>query len=196
MPTPVSRRTVRWLLPLALAAAAPGCGLFFEPTPDVAAAQVYDANGLRFDYPGNWKHEAEVTATDGIETVLVTVESTGSAIAMVQQFKPAIAIDPDEMLGVLTTEMRKAAGEQLAGALDYAQGGTRSATRTMLGGERPVRASSFEVALVGQKVPHTFEVIVAELDDRSIMVFTQAPDEDLATARPGFDQIVGSLTAR
>lgn len=191
---PAPGRASHWLLSLALFTAA--CDLLSEPTPDVAAKQVYDANGLRFDYPGNWKFTTEVTTTEGIETAIITVESNGAAIAMVQQFKPAIAVDPDEMLGLLTTELRKAAGEQLGGALDYAQGATRSSTRTMLGAERQVRGSKFDLTLLGQKVPHSFEVVVAELPDRSIVVFTQSPDEDLVKVTPAFEQIVGTLTTK
>ncbi len=172
------------------------CGLLSEPTPDIAAKNVYDANGLAFDYPGNWKSEAEVSASDGIETVLVSVESSGSALVMVQQFKPAIAIDPDEMLGLMSAEIRKAAGDQLAGALSVAEGSSSQSTRTMLGAQRPVRRSNFVVSLLGERVPHTFEITVAELSDRSIAVFTQSADEDLAKVTPAFELIVGSLVAR
>lgn len=177
-------------------ASASGCGLLYEPKPEVEAPSHYAEHGLAFDYPGNWKLEAEKSSTEGIETVLVTVESSGSGIAMVQQFRPAIHMEPDEMLELLTAELRKAAGEQLAGALGYQQGGASAGVRTLLGAERPMRRTEFAVALLGEKVPHTFELVMADLDDRTIVVLLQAPNEDLETVKPAFDLLVGSLAVR
>lgn len=193
MPSPLSPSPVASLV-LALHLSA--CGLLSEPTPDVSAPTHYAEHGLAFDFPGNWKAQAETDTTEGIATTMITVESSGSGIAMVQQFKPAVPIDPDEMLGLLTAEMRKAAGEQLGGMMDYSQGGSKPGTRTMLGAERQTRRAEFAVALLGQKVPHTFELVMADLEDRTIVVLLQSADEDLATVKPAFDQIVSTLAVR
>lgn len=193
MPTP---RSLLRVAPLAVAIACSACGLLFEPKPDVAAPTHYDEHGLAFDFPGNWNAKTETDSTEGIATTIVTVESTGSGIAMVQQFKPPVPIDPDETLNVLTTEMRKSAGEQLGGVLDYTQGGSTPGQRTMLGAERQTRRAHFEIALLGNNLPHTVELVTAELEDRTIVVMLQAADEDLPTVTPAFEQIVTSLAVR
>lgn len=177
-------------------ASAPACGLLFEPKPEVDAPHHYAEHGLAFDYPGNWKLETEKSSTEGIETLMVTVESSGSGIAMVQQFRPAVHVGPDEMLELLTTELRKAAGEQLGGTVGYQQGRASEGVRTLLGAERPTRRTEFALSLLGEKVPHTFEVVMADLEDRTVVVLLQAANEDLETVRPAFDLLVGSLATR
>lgn len=179
-----------------LVVATAGCGFFFEPKPDVGTPNHYAEHGLVFDYPGNWKATTEHEVIEGTDTVMITVESAGSGIAMVQQFKPAVSIEPDEMLALLTAEMRTAAGEQLGGAMGFQQGSATTTTRKMLGEDRPTRRASFVVSLVGEKVPHTFELVMANLDDRTLVVLQQGPDEDLKTIQPAFDQILSTLALK
>jgi hypothetical protein len=173
-----------------------GCGVFGEPAPNVGSPSHHDAHGLAFDYPGNWTLKGEVEDSEGVELYSAEVESPGNALVLMQQFKPAISLEVESLMAEVSAGMQEGAKEELGGMADYTEGGTRDIDRTLLGETRPGKEKRFTLGLLGQKVAHTMLLYPLELEDRSLILYLQIPDEDSSKAQPGFDQILDSLTVK
>jgi hypothetical protein len=170
------------------------CGLFFEPKPDVAKPKTASVAGLQVSYPGNWKTELETADEDGVAISTLTIESSGSAIAIVQVFEPAIDLGADEIYDIYLTEMVSATQATAGGIAKLSRDGAPTPfTRTVLGQPAEGRAGGHTITLFGERVPHKIETLHQDLDDRSVIVVVQAPSEDWARAEPGFALIYDSL---
>lgn len=169
------------------------CGLFGEPKPDIADAQRHTGAGLTFQYPGNWETEVEQDQVNGITVTMITASSKhGNAVAIVQQFQPLPEIDPDQIVLDFFTGIREAIpGVATVTRLD--DGVAPTIHRELLGVEREGRKLRYSIEVLGESVPHTVDMIFAELEDRAIVVYSQIPDEDREKAMPGFDLIMDSL---
>ena len=181
------------LAPLALATST-GCDLFGEPKPDVANKQTFSGEGLHFDYPGNWESQVErETVEGGVTLTSIFVQAKrGNAMAIVQQFSPAVPVDYD----MLVAEFVKGVQEGMPGFASAKQldGGQWPAiNRTLVGADRPGRQVHYAAEVLGESVPHTVEIFFVELEDRTVVVYTQVPDEDRGKAVPGFDLLLDSL---
>lgn len=187
----------RWLASLTLFASllvgSPACGLLGEPAPDLAGAKSFAVAGLRFEHPGNWETEVEGEQIDDLTLTTITVTSKyGNALAGIQQFQPHIAIDRDQVVldffeGVETNTPAMAEVRRLDG------GKAEVITQTLFGSEREGRRLRYTIEVAGESLPHTVDIVIAELEDRSVIVYTQIPDEDRGKATPGFDRITSSL---
>ena len=173
-----------------------GCGMFGEPAPNVGSPNHHDAHGVAFDYPGDWTLKGDVSDAEGLELYTAEIESKGNALVMVQQFKPAVPLDIEELMVEVSAGMQEGAKEELGGMAEYTDGGATDVDRMLLGETRAGKAKRFTLGLLGQKVAHTMHLYPLELDDRSLVLYLQIPDEDSATVQPGFDQILDSLTAK
>jgi hypothetical protein len=173
-----------------------GCGMFGEPAPNVGSPNHHDAHGLAFDYPGNWTLKGDVDDSDGISLYTAEVESPGNALVMVQQFKPAVPLDIEALIVEVSAGMKDGAKEELGGMAEYTDDGTGDIDRTLLGETRKGKEKRFTLGLLGQKVAHTMHLYPVELDDRSLVLYLQIPDEDRSKVLPGFDQILDSLTMK
>ena len=180
----------------ALVAGAPGCDLLGEPAPNVGSPSHHAAHGLEFDYPGNWTLKAEVEDAEGIQIYTAEIESSGSALAMVQQFQPALPLDIDELMVDITAGLQEGAKEELGGMFDYSDLGTTDIERSMLGQARSGKAKRYALSALGEKVEHTMQMYPVELEDRSLILYMQIPDEDRTKAQPGFDQVFDTLAVR
>jgi hypothetical protein len=173
-----------------------GCHLLGEPTPNVGSPNHHAANGLDFDYPGNWTLKSEMQNEEGIALYTAEIESSGNAIAMVQQFEPSVPLEVDQLMVDLTTGMREGAQQEFGGVIDYADGRIVDVERTLLGQTRTGKEKQFTLSALGEKLAHTMQVYPVELEDRSLILYMQVPDEDRAKAQPGFDQIYDSIAVR
>ncbi len=187
----------RWLARLVLVGsllAMPlGCGMFGEPKPDVADAQHHSAAGLSFEYPGNWKTEFEQEHVEGTTITTFTVSSKfGNAVTIVQQFQPLLALDHDQIVLDFFQGVQGAVPE-LAKVSRLDGGKAETIQRSLFGAERDGRKLRYEIVVLDESVPHTVDMIFAELDDRLVIVYTQIPDEDRSKAMPGFDLVMDSL---
>ena len=177
------------LLPLAVTAT--GCG---EPQAKVNEPLHHSADGLAFDYPGNWKVSVERESIESIELVAVTTESKwGNALTIIQQFKPAVPIDYPTLLDQFIEGMK----QSMVGALVevHEVEGERAVPthHALLGEEREGLRMRYTLSLAGESLDHTVDMFVATLDDRTIVVFTQVADEDRSKAEPGFEQVMKTL---
>lgn len=171
------------------------CDPFAERSPDVEHPQRFGEADLALDYPGNWKVSTERETVEQFSIHTHHFEPKwGNSMVMVQVFTPGLPVDYDQLL----TDFRTGMKESMAGSLIEARtidGQPQvPAHHELLGEQREGRRMKFAIGMLGETVENTVEVYVAELDDRTLIVYTQAPDEDLATARPAFEQILGSIS--
>jgi hypothetical protein len=169
------------------------CGMFGEPEPDVATAQRHTSAGLTFEYPGNWKTEVAQEHVEGTTITTITVSSKfGNAVALVQQFQPRADVDRDQVVHDFFAGVRGAVPE--LATIERLDGGqAETIHRRLFGESREGRRLRYAIEMLGEKVPHTVDMVFAELDDRLVIVYAQIPDEDRGKALPGFDLVMDSL---
>ena len=156
----------------------------------------YADHGVAFSHRDDWTVTAETETTMGVELTMITIDGPDSALVVVQQFRPSMSIDVDELLASFTTDMRTTAEQQVGGLVDYTQAATQPATRTILGSARNGKESHFSLSLLGETLPHTVQLFPIPLEDRTVVVFMQVADEDLADTTEGFDTILDSLATK
>jgi hypothetical protein len=169
------------------------CGMFGEPKPDIVDAQRHTGAGLTFQYPGNWEIEVEQQPINDITVTMITATSKrGNAVAIVQQFQPLPVVDRDQIVVDFFAGIREAMpGVATIARLDG--GVAPTIHRELLGAEREGRKLRYSIEVLGESVPHTVDMIFAELEDRLIIVYSQIPDSDREVAMPGFDLVMDSL---
>lgn len=176
---------------------ASGCGpvvdaLFGEPTADVDHPKTFDRAGLAFSYPGNWTLELEEETIEGIETAMISVESPNTAIVTLMQWRPGVELGP-EYAEEFMNEIQAEFDSSLGGVMRAQGKGMVNVERDLLGHEATGKQRRVDVSVLGEKVPHTQQVLVLDLEDRSIAACSQAANEDLPKAQPGFDLVLDSL---
>lgn len=198
MPTrPTPRFAVLSLAALLGLVSAGGCHLITgEPAADVANPKRYQGHELAFDYPGNWSQTEESGVIEGIEMVTITAESPASSLAIVQQFRPSVPVGLDDVLDDFTQGMRESLQEELGGVVGMTDRSQSTVEHALLGATREGRRKKYTLSLLGESADHTVDMYAAELEDRAIIVYVQAADEDLDKAQPGFELVMGSLVTQ
>jgi hypothetical protein len=179
------------LLAVALLAAA-GC----ERRPDVAHPKTFDEGGLSFAYPGNWKATARTLTQGEVTTRSITVESPGTALVMIEEFKPAVEVEAKTFVDEMLRHMDGLAGGKSRGLVRVEALATRPVQERILGATRSGQRYRFRMTALGEKVPHTIAAYRVTLDDRTLVLITQAADDDLRLVEPGFAQILGSVAVK
>lgn len=182
----------RAVVPLALLGflAAAAC----ERRPDLAHPRRFDEGGLAFAYPGNWKAKTEAAATG--TTRSITVESPGSGLVMIEEFKPAIPIEPGKFLDELLGQMKRITAGRTRGFVTIAGLASRPVERRILGAPRAGLRYTFRMAVLGEQVPHTQEGYSVVLPDRTLVFVLQVADEDRRLVEAGFAKILDSVAVR
>ena len=169
--------------------------LLGEPAADVEHPETFSRAGLSFSYPGNWSVEAEQETIEEIELTTITVESSGSALLMLMQYQPGTELGEDyadEFLSRFGAEL----GGVAEGALTVQSHGVEDTTRALFGREVRGRQKAISASLLGEQVPHTQRVFVVDLEDRSVVTYSQIADEDAKNARPGFELVLDTLALK
>jgi hypothetical protein len=174
-----------------------GCGpiidaVFGEPVADVDHPKAFARAGLAFSYPGNWTVQAEEETIEGIALTTMSVESPGAAILTMVQYQPGTEFGPgyaEEFLAGLELEIKSTVG----GAMEVKGLGVVDAERTLLGQKIVGKQKRLMITVIGEKVPHTQGAFVIDLEDRTVVIYSQVADEDIKKAQPGFDQVLDSL---
>ncbi len=172
--------------------AATGC----ERKADTAHPKSFDAEGLAFRYPGNWKVSTSTKEISSAHLRVITVETPGDGLVMVEEFRPALPIDLKEFLGTMVDEMRKELAGKTKGILSLERPRTTPVTRTILGAPRDGLRYQFELGVLGEKVAETTDGYLVTLPDRALIFVMQAPDEDRGLVEPGFAQLLDGATVR
>lgn len=180
---------------LVCATLASGCGRvqewFGEPRADVGAPLRHAADGVSFDYPGNWVLREEPGAEDRLRTL--ALESRGDALLLVQVFRPAQEIDLDEHLELTLRTLVADLAARGGGVAEVEPGPVTSFERAWLGARRAARRASIRVAMPGEEAASTIELYAASLPGCTVLVFTMVPDGGRANAAVGFDRVLDTL---
>ncbi len=187
-------RLSRWLLACLLLTAVAACDPFAARKADVDNPQTFGEGDLSFDYPGNWKIESERETVESFSIVSHTLEPRwGNALVVVQVFTPGVEIEFEQLL----SDFRQGMRESFAGSLieDRQIDGQDSVEvhHDLIGESRPGRRMRFAVEILGESTENTVDIYVANLEDRTVIVYTQAPDDEIAQARPAFEQVMGTM---
>lgn len=171
-----------------------GCGFFMEPKPDLENKKTAQLGDFSVEYPGNWKTELETDEAEGMKFSSLTVESEGSAIALVQVFEPAIEFTAEQVFETYVEGMLEASKTEFGGVLDVSVHGQEDFSRAVLGSTWAGRTGTVDVKLLGEKVPNRIQTVQHSNDERTVIIVVQAPTEDWKTASPGFDAIYDGLS--
>ena len=157
-----------------------GCG---EKEPDLSNLSTHQLGEIVFDYPGNWKiTEDSLTVT--IHNLII--ETPGSAIVIIQSYPLEIAKE----LKALSREFSEIAGDSAP---------LGSIKKSVFAG-LPKQwgydwiAEDFEIAFLGESLPHKRLYGSKEVGDSKIFLILQAPGADYQKVEKGFHLIVKSLT--
>ena len=181
----------------ALGAASAGCGRvqawFGEPQADVLAPLRHAADGVSFDYAGNWTLRAEPGQAE-VDLQTLVLESRGDALMLVQVFRPALVIDLDEHLALTMGTLVADFAARGGGVAEVETGPVTAFERVWLGERRAARRASIRVAMPGEEADSAIELFAASLADRTVLVFTMVPDAGRAQAAAGFDRVLDTMT--
>ena len=171
-----------------------GCGFFMEPKPDLENKKTATVAGLSVSYPGNWKTELESEDVEGATFSSLSIESSGSALAIIQVFEPGIEMTPEDVFETYIEGMLEASQEEFGGVFDLALRSDESFSRDVLGSSWEGRTGMLDLKLLGENVPHRIQSVQRFKDDKTIIIVVQAPVEDWKTVSPGFDAIYDGLS--
>ena len=179
---------------LAAALSLAGCGT----KPDIDHLKTYSDKTIAFSYPGNWKITENVTETGPPSYRYLFVESPGSAIFSISEFYSAVPMDlKTYVLKFLESQQRNTQDAIKVGSLDLVKMGETSLQDidlVIMGRKREGFKHTFTLTLLDTKVPHIAHFYaIDDAQDETLILMDQAPEEDAAGEKPGFDAIYGSL---
>ncbi len=185
-------RLVAIALVSAVGVPALGCGWLIEPKPDVDNPKAFELDGLSLSYPGNWSVSQESEAVENVTITTATFESTGNAMLIVQQFAPSVPLDMSELATEYASTIQSSASTEMGGIATVNVGASTEISREILGASRNGRQTHMSISVLGESVPHTLDVLGAELEDRTVVFISQVADEDRAKSLPAFELIMDS----
>lgn len=176
-------QTLHYALLIALFTACSG-GLpgLSEPKADISSPATYGNKGLEFQYPGNWIEGEEMDMAGLLQT---TVESSGSAIAIVQKFPATVADD--------ISTFAKDFGEGIKESIPVGKVSAFKRGAIQKQGDYETLQMDFSITLLGETVPHQSTIYRKVAGDDVLFIVAQAATEDLPKAQPGFDLIRQTL---
>jgi len=180
----------------ALAASLPWVGCTHKP--DVNHLKTHSDDRMAFSYPGNWKITENVTEKGPPSYRYLFVESPGSAIFSITEFYMDTPVDlKTYVLRFLESQERNTRDAVKVGSLDLVKMGEtslRDADLVIMGRQREGFRHDFTLTLLDTKVPHIAHFYaIDDEQDETVILMDQAPEEDAAMERAGFDAIYGSL---
>jgi len=153
---------------------------------DIDNPKLYSASGIKFKLPGNWRVDTDVDA-HGLRHIAVTSEL--DAVAGVLEIPQRYSFSLEEKLALDMEEYTKTLA---SGVVSDSHFETIMLT-TAVGDLNGIR-QRFDVTIAGTSVPHTVDHYMLRYDDVTLYLSSRAPDEHLALAQAGFDQIFTTVT--
>jgi len=184
---------LREVATLWLALLSAGC----ETAPDLQHPRFYLSDGISFRYPGNWSVTEDVGGPDVLTYRNLFIESSGSAIVVVQSYEPPI----DKPLEDYAAEFHRAELESLG---ELARIGPLQPFDGQAGAPVPVVARIgglpregveyvFSIVALGAAVPHKLRAFKVETDSATTFLVVQAATEDWSSVAPGLDLVLESF---
>ena len=156
-----------------------GCG---ERSANVDAPQVYDRDGVRFDYPGNW----DITADQQMEALrYVLVESPGNALVIMQIYPIEDALTLLEFAEGFAASMKEEIEMGQVGDSDFGSEVQSSKYSDI--------DETFSITLLNQKVPHQRKYRRFDYGNEICFLIFQSSEEDLGKTLQGYEQITSSF---
>jgi hypothetical protein len=181
-------------LPLSSCSALEGAvGFFREPTPDVERATQAAGAGARVSMPGNWRVSHDTGGNEVVKIHTMTIESSGSALATVQAFSPAIDLDAVQYLKDVADGMQRAVADMTKGVAAAEVGPITRERRAFLGAEREALRTIVTLHVLGERVPTAVTLCAARTPTTTVTLTTTIAVEDEARVVPGFELIASSL---
>ena len=158
-----------------------------EPPADVASPAKYEGKSIQFSYPRNWK-VTEDSREEGFR--FISVESPGSASLMVHVYPKQDAVSLRDFVEWFSTATKH-----------------ESSLSTTTTSFSDIESSAFSPSKKGVREISTTKIsstvmsfirdyYVIDTGDKRGFLITHAPEEDLATVKPGFDLILGSFALK
>lgn len=171
-------------------------GVFTEPRADIEHPKRASADGVSFEYPGNWELEEETDEIEGIVLRQLTVESPGSATAIVQLMRPPIDVDLERYSASFLQGMNEELKSGWTALIAQGKATNQPVRGTLFGEAAEGRKITMALSIAGEKMPFTIEIWAKRSATATIVLITMVPDEDAAKASPGLEQIKKSLASR
>jgi len=158
----------------------------------------YNKGAVALRYPGNWKiTEDKTEKSTGVKIHYLNVESPDNGIFLIVVFSKPIPLTVQQWHQNLASargrhveDMTRVGGKEFGKAK---QGKTTEIVATIGGKKTPGVREKFNMTLLGEAVPHITEVFRVSNKARTAYLQTQAPEEDWAKERPGFNLVLSSF---
>lgn len=153
----------------------------------------YSKDGVSFELPEGWTVSEDVVAKDESRLRSIDVEGPGDAIVSFM-FSPFLAGQDIEKFAA--TAARNRADAARANTAQQARMGPVTAApiaRLVAGASNQGVSQRFVVSMLGQELPHEARFFKAGLTGTTVIVMTQAADENAKEAEPGFVMALGTL---
>ena len=155
-----------------------------EETADTDNPLIYEKEGVRFSYPGNWKITED---TVNISSHHIFIESPGNALFSIQIFSNIDAIPLHQF------------AEQFS-ELTQQKGFPRISNRVFSELEESINSinnysiqETFSIKVSGEQAPHVRRYYSVTNDEKTAYLISQAATEDLTKVESGFSLILKSL---
>ncbi|WP_020592042.1 hypothetical protein [Kiloniella laminariae] len=159
-----------------------------EEQADLANLMSYEAEGVSFEFPGNWQVVAD-EESDGVRTLFI--QSSGDALLSITVFPSeyAMALDDYIELVIANFDSDPAAGRRDRGSLTE---------RELNIGDRVVegRRNEFIFSFLSLEIPHTADYYYIESDSGHLAALTmsQVAAADLGKVEAGFHHVLSTLS--
>lgn len=162
----------------------PGC----ESSADTGNPRTYERDGIRFQYPGNWKVESDESDPGGFRTIVVA--TPGDGLAMIQHFDvaPATSTEDYARLFAQATTEEVPIGE-VTPSTYKAYSSTNPVSKQVMTGVQ----ERFAIELLGERVPHVRAYVGFNEQFPKSVFICQVASEDLELVKPGCDQVLHQL---
>jgi hypothetical protein len=155
-----------------------------EEQADTDNPVIYEKEGVRFSYPGNWKI-AEETIEGDIHYILVT--SPGNALFIIQIFSNLDAIPLQQFAEQFSERAKQEADSMIS---SYSFSGLEESKDSE--GRYSVQ-ENFSINVFGVQGPHIRRYYSVTNNEKTAYLISQAVTEDLTKVEAGFSLILNSL---
>ena len=153
---------------------------------DVESPKVYEKDGIRFSYPGDWTLEEDSTI-DGLP--LLFVESSDSAIFVIFRYPPGSEFQLQEKAEEYSLAITKSSPPGVV----FQSTGFKEVTGKVTGEERQGLREGVRLTAFGSSSPRQREYFVVQAQSGTALLVSQVSIDDLEEAKTGFQLIKESF---
>jgi len=158
--------------------------------------QTYDKDGVRFSHFSNWKIDQDKPIEGAPGTRMIHVEGPDSALISIL-WLPAASDVTVESFAASVAEGRAQAVEKKVGdfkAMQESGGASEPATAKIAGREVRGIRQTFDVVLLGNRVPHEASFYMLQTATHKVVIMAQVARESLDATRPAWQKVFDTLS--